>query len=136
MYSADDTRNPAVPHAGSQITSSGVGCTNSTIISRICFGVRNCPFWPAVDSLPSIYSYRSPCISRSDISCSYKSSRPVIIFCNTCGVGIKNVASSIYLANALFVSSALAPSGYIISPIWLKSGSTPFLIFFIAGNIL
>ncbi|OPZ88642.1 MAG: hypothetical protein BWY74_03050 [Firmicutes bacterium ADurb.Bin419] len=47
-----------------------------------------------------MYSYKSPCMSRSFMSCSYSSSRPVIIFCNTCGVGIRNIASSIYLENA------------------------------------
>ena len=56
MYSAAETRKPAVPQAGSHIVSSGVGAASSTIISRMCFGVRNCPFWPAVESLLSMYS--------------------------------------------------------------------------------
>ncbi len=95
IYSAEETRKPAVPQAGSQIVSSGAGASSSTIISRICFGVRNCPFCPAVDSFPSIYSYKSPCISSPAISCVYKSSSPVMIFCKTCAVGIKKEASSI-----------------------------------------
>ena len=41
MYSAEATRKPAVPQAGSQMVSSGVGCKSSTIILMICRGVRN-----------------------------------------------------------------------------------------------
>ena len=95
VENAAPTRKPAVPHAGSQIISSGVGANSSTIILMMWRGVRNWPFWPAVDSFPSIYSYRSPCMSISDISCSYKSSSPVMIFWSTCGVGMRNMASSI-----------------------------------------
>ena len=95
MYSAALTKKPAVPQAGSQMLSSGVGASSCTIISRMCLGVRNWPFWPAIDSLPSMYSYTSPCMSMPSRSCSYKSSSPVMIFSSTCGVGIKNIASSI-----------------------------------------
>ena len=136
MYSAAETRNPAVPQAGSQITSSGVGRSKATIISRICFGVRNCPFCPAVASLLSIYSYKSPCISNPVRSCSYKSSSPVIIFCKTCGVGIKNIASLIYLAKAVSVAESSGVCGSIISPCAVKSGKQPFFIFLIARKTL
>lgn len=34
-------------HLCSQMVSSEVGCNNSTIISRMCLGVRNWPFCPA-----------------------------------------------------------------------------------------
>lgn len=67
-YEIFDANNRKRVLAGSQMKSSGVGCTSSTIISMICRGVRNWPFRPAVASLPSIYSYRSPCISRSAMS--------------------------------------------------------------------
>ena len=95
INSLAETRKPAVPQAGSQIRSSGVGAISSTIISRMCLGVRNWPFCPAVESFPSMYSYRSPCISRPVRSCWYRSSKPVTIFCKTCGVGMRNMASSI-----------------------------------------
>ena len=39
---------PHVPHAGSRITSSGLGATSSTIAAMMWRGVRNWPFWPAV----------------------------------------------------------------------------------------
>ena len=34
-------------------------------VPMMCLGVRNWPFWPAVANLPSMYSYRSPCMSNS-----------------------------------------------------------------------
>ena len=49
-------RKPAVPQAGSQITSLGVGAVMSTISLMMWRGVRNCPFCPAVAILPSMYS--------------------------------------------------------------------------------
>ena len=55
-YSPASTINPALPHAGSTIISSGVGFISSTIILIICLGVLNCPFVPAVDNLESRYS--------------------------------------------------------------------------------
>ena len=137
IYSAAPTKKPAVPQAGSHIPSSGVGLIISTIILIICLGVRNIPAKPADESFPSIYSYTSPCISLSAISCWYKSSRPVIIFCNTNGVGIKNIASSIYFEKAVLPSSQVSsPSISISSPCSLKSGKWEFFIFFIAGNTL
>ena len=45
----------------------GVGATSSTIILMMWRGVRNCPFCPAVAILESMYSYRSPLVSRSSI---------------------------------------------------------------------
>ena len=56
MRSADEMRKPAVPQAGSQMSSPGLGSISSTIMSRMCFGVRNWPFVPAVFSLESMYS--------------------------------------------------------------------------------
>ncbi len=56
-------RNPAVPQAGSQMMSLGVGAVISTISLMMCRGVRNCPFCPAEAILPSMYSYRSPLVS-------------------------------------------------------------------------
>ena len=49
-------RKPAVPQAGSQITSFGVGAVISTISLMMWRGVRNWPFCPAVAILPSMYS--------------------------------------------------------------------------------
>ena len=49
-------RKPAVPQAGSQITSLGVGAVISTISPMMWRGVRNCPLIPAVLSLPGRYS--------------------------------------------------------------------------------
>ena len=46
----------AVPQAGSQITSFGVGAVSSTISWMMCRGVRNWPFCPALAILPSMYS--------------------------------------------------------------------------------
>ena len=118
------------------MVSSGVGCTNSTIISRICLGVRNWPFCPAVASLPNMYSYKSPCISRSAMSCSYRSSNPVMIFCNTCGVGIRNIASLMYRAKAVSFCTSLLESSAIStsSPCSVKSGRRPCFMFLIAGK--
>ena len=45
-----------MPHAGSQITSFGVGAVISTISRMMWRGVRNCPFCPAVAILLSMYS--------------------------------------------------------------------------------
>ena len=56
IYSPAATRNPAVPNAGSQITSSGVGRIISTMVWMMWRGVRNCPLVPALAILPSIYS--------------------------------------------------------------------------------
>ena len=56
MYSPAETRNPLVPLAGSQIVSSGVGATISTISWMMCRGVRNWPFSPAVAIFESMYS--------------------------------------------------------------------------------
>ena len=67
-YSEAVTRNPEVPAAGSQITSSFLGCTMSTIMRMMCRGVRNCPLVPAEAILDSMYSYRSPLVSRSSMS--------------------------------------------------------------------
>ena len=49
-------RKPAVPQAGSQILSLGVGAVMSTISLMMWRGVRNWPFWPALAILPSMYS--------------------------------------------------------------------------------
>ena len=102
IYSALEIRNPAVPQAGSQIFISGVGIISFTIISRICFGVLNAPKRPAEFNFPSIYSYRSPCISKSLISFSNKSSKPATTFCNANGSFILNVACFKYLEKAEF----------------------------------
>lgn len=40
----------------------GSGFGVKSLIKRMGLRVRNWPFWPAVDSLPGIYSYKSPCI--------------------------------------------------------------------------
>jgi len=47
------TRKPQVPTAGSQITSSGVGATSSTMVAMMWRGVRNWPFWPGWRSSPA-----------------------------------------------------------------------------------
>jgi hypothetical protein len=47
VHSPAATRKPQVPAAGSQITSTGLGCTTSTVIAMMWRGVRNWPFWPA-----------------------------------------------------------------------------------------
>src|ERR1035438_4564688 len=52
------TRKPQVPAAGSQIRSPGRGSRMLTIMRMMWRGVRNWPFWPAVLSLPSRYSYK------------------------------------------------------------------------------
>ncbi len=49
-------RKPAVPQAGSQITSLDVGAVIFTISLMMWRGVRNWPFCPAVAILPSMYS--------------------------------------------------------------------------------
>ena len=46
----------AVPQAGSQMMSFGVGAVISTMSRMMWRGVRNWPFWPAVAILPSMYS--------------------------------------------------------------------------------
>ena len=56
-----------MPLAGSQITSLAVGAVISTISRMMWRGVRNWPFWPALAILPSMYSYRSPLVSRSSM---------------------------------------------------------------------
>ena len=55
-YSPAATRKPAVPQAGSQMTSVGCGAVISTISRMMWRGVRNWPFCPAVAILPSMYS--------------------------------------------------------------------------------
>jgi len=45
----------------------GLGSTISTMSRMMWRGVRNCPFCPAVAILPSMYSYRSPLVSRSSM---------------------------------------------------------------------
>ena len=74
-----------MPMAGSQISSLGCGFTKRTIMSRICFGVRNWPLVPAVDSLLSMYSYKSPkspmCSSKSRM----RLSMPLTAFCSVRG---------------------------------------------------
>ena len=98
-------------------------------MSRICLGVRNCPLRPAVESLPSMYSYRSPCISRSAISCSYSSSSPVTTFSSTCGVGMRNTASFMKWAKAACaVPSSTSGSGTNVPFSSSKSGSLPPLM--------
>ena len=66
----------------------------------------------------------------------YKSSSPVMIFCSTCGVGIRNIASSMYRAKAVLPSSGRVGSSSIStsSPFSSKSGSRPYFIFLMAGN--
>ena len=55
-YSPAATRKPAVPQAGSQISSLGPGFIISTMSRMMCRGVRNWPFCPAVAILLSMYS--------------------------------------------------------------------------------
>lgn len=64
-YSPAAMRKPAVPQAGSQITSFADGTIMSTIREMMCRGVRNWPLVPEVASFDSRYSYRSPLVSRS-----------------------------------------------------------------------
>lgn len=68
---------PALPMAGSQMTSSGVGAMSSTIILMMWRGVRNWPFCPLVASLDSRYSYTSPMMSllERSISSSFSTMR-------------------------------------------------------------
>ncbi len=75
----------------------GVGFTSSTIISIICLGVLNCPFFPAVVNLLSMYSYRSPKSFKGKSAIS--SSILVTTVSSILGVGIVKIASSINLAN-------------------------------------
>jgi hypothetical protein len=56
----------------------------------MCRGVRNWPFWPAVAIFPSMYSYRSPLVSRSSIGTSAIRSTTLA---RSCGVGMVNRAS-------------------------------------------
>ena len=60
-----EIKNPAVPHAGSNIVSSLVGLTTSTIKSIILRGVLNCPAFFAVAILFNRYSNASPSVSES-----------------------------------------------------------------------
>ena len=55
-YSPAAMRKPAVPHAGSQISSAGGGAGISTISAMMWRGVRNWPFCPAEAILLSMYS--------------------------------------------------------------------------------
>ena len=80
--------------------SSGVGFINSTIILIICLGVLNCPFVPAVDNFERRYSYTSPFVSLSFI---LSLSIAVTTLCNIIGVGMINIASSIYFAYPEFL---------------------------------
>ena len=89
MCSPAATKNPHVPLAGSQITSSGWGAVISTMSRMMWRGVRNWPFCPEVAILESMYSYTSPLVSRSSIG---MASRPSTAFCNSAGVGIESRA--------------------------------------------
>ena len=79
-----------MPQAGSQMTSFGVGAVMSTISLMMWRGVRNCPFCPAVAILPSMYSYRSPLVSRSAMSMASSWSTTLA---STRAVGIMKMAS-------------------------------------------
>jgi hypothetical protein len=89
-YSAAATRKPAVPQAGSQISSPRPGFIISTISWMMCRGVRNWPFCPAVAILPSMYSYRSPLTSPRSSGSSFSASTA---FTRRFGVGMVNRAS-------------------------------------------
>ena len=89
-YSEAATRKPAVPHAGSQISSVGVGAIRSTINAMMWRGVRNWPLTPADASLLSRYSYRSPLMSVLPIGISSTRSTT---FDNSAGLWIVKRAS-------------------------------------------
>ena len=55
-YSLAATRKPAVPQAGSQISSPGCGSIIATMSSMMWRGVRNWPLTPALAILDSRYS--------------------------------------------------------------------------------
>ena len=69
-------------------------------MSRMCLGVRNCPFVPAVFSLESMYSYRSPRSAMLSPRLSNRASMPSTAFCSVFGVGMPNVADSMLRVNA------------------------------------
>ena len=91
-----EIRKPAVPQAGSPMVSSGRGSTISTILRMMCLGVRNWPLMPAVVSLLSKYSYRSPLVSPS-----VRGSLSIMLTADTrrFGFWIINWASFMYSAN-------------------------------------
>ena len=84
-----------MPQAGSQMVSVGLGAIISTISLMMWRGVRNWPFCPALAILPSMYSYRSPLVSRSSIGMA--SSRSTTL-ASSAGVGMVNRASFIWVA--------------------------------------
>ena len=79
-----------MPQAGSMIRSPSFGAMSSTSRSMMCWGVRNWPFVPEVARLDSMYSYRSPVMSRFLMSRSLISS---MVFRRVDGLLIPNEAS-------------------------------------------
>ncbi len=73
------------------MTSCGFGSVSSTMSWMMWRGVRNCPFCPADAVLESMYSYKSPFVSRSCIGTSASMSTT---FASSAGVGMVNLAPS------------------------------------------
>ena len=84
-----------MPQAGSQMVSAGLGAIMSTISLMMCRGVRNCPFCPAEAILPSMYSYRSPLVSRSSMGMASSMSTTLP---SNAGVGMVKRASFMWVA--------------------------------------
>ncbi len=86
----------------------------STISLMMCRGVRNCPFCPADAIFPSMYSYRSPFVSRFSIGIVSSMSTT---FDSSAGVGMVNRASFMW-------SEYVESSPPTCSPYFCRNGKT------------